>query len=91
MKAPQRSMFLLMAMLLLGGVLLGQPSTQPFELLEGRRDSNDVLFLLQESVKTEGERATNLAEQAVYISRLIDFDRGADLGFGHVGFPLFSH
>ncbi len=81
MKAPQRSIFLLMAMLLLGGVLLGQPSTQPFELLEGRRDSNDVLFLLQESVKTEGERATNLAEQAVYISRLIDFDRGADLGF----------
>ncbi len=58
-----------------------QPSTKVYDLLEGRRDTNDVLFLLQESSKTEGERATNMAEQAVYISRLINYDRGADLGF----------
>lgn len=58
-----------------------QPSTKVYDLLEGRRDTNDVLFLLQESSKTEGERATNMAEQAVYISRLINYARGADLGF----------
>ncbi|HEX2899486.1 MAG TPA: hypothetical protein VHS96_07180, partial [Bacteroidia bacterium] len=63
------------------GIASGQPNTAPFDLLEGRRDSSDVLFLLQESSKSEGEQATNMAEQAVYISRLIKFDRGTDLGF----------
>lgn len=71
----------MVAMLLSCRDLWAQPSTAPFESLAADRDSNDVLFLLRESTKYEGEQATNLAEQAVYIAKIIKFDRGTDLGY----------
>lgn len=72
----------MMLVLVWGGIsLCAQPSTASFESLAADRDSNDVLFLLKESTKFEGEQATNLAEQAVYIAKIIKFDRGADLGY----------
>jgi class 3 adenylate cyclase len=61
--------------------LVAQPSTGSFDGFENRRDSNDVLFLLEESAKSEGDKATDLAEQAVYISRLINYDHGTNLGY----------
>lgn len=60
---------------------LAQPSKTPFDKQESKRDTGDVLLLLEQSSRLEGERATDLAEQAVYISKLIDFDRGTDLGY----------
>src|SRR5688572_20542425 len=66
---------------LLWGIVSAQPNTAQMDALESIRDSNDVLFLLSESSKTEGERATKFATEAVMLSKRIHFDRGTDMGY----------
>jgi adenylate cyclase len=78
-----RILIALLCGLLMNGVASAQPNTGS-STQESKRDSNDVLFLLQESAKTEGERATQFATEAVVLSRRIHFDRGTDMGYGRL-------